>query len=77
MKTRYADEMLWVRAGRGHPRQLFAYAEPLKHDAPAAHEEPIRWARDEQGRWYSFSRFGDAVVESLTGTWFRILGKAG
>lgn len=77
MKTRYADEMLWVRAGKGNPRQLFAYEETLMHDAKAGREERIRWARDEQGRWYSFSRFGDAVVESLTGTWFRILGKAG
>lgn len=77
MKTRYADEMLWVRAGKGHPRQLFAYQERRNHAAPAEREERIRWARDDQGRWYSFSRFGDAVVESLTGTWFRIVGKVG
>ena len=77
MKTRYADDMLWVRAAKGHPRQLFTYQERRTNEAQAECAERIRWARDDQGRWYSFSRFGDAVVESLTGTWFRILGKAG
>ena len=74
MKHCYANETLWVRAAHGDLRQLFVYEEPLNGDAAHAGGECRRWARDDAGRWYSFSGFGDALIESSSGDWFDIVG---
>lgn len=77
MTRRYAEETLWVRACRGELRQLFTYREKRGNATSPGMTEWLRWARDEAGRWYSFSDFGDAVVESLSGDWFSIVTGTG
>jgi hypothetical protein len=65
---------LWVRTRRGETRELEVFCEPRLGDAGAVCAEPLRWARDAQGRWYSFSTMdARALVESSTGDWFSIL----
>lgn len=65
---------LRVRARRGETRELEVFCEPRPGDAGAVRVEPLRWARDAQGRWYSFSTMdARALVESSTGDWFSIL----
>lgn len=65
---------LWVRAARGETRELEVFCEPRCCYAGMAPVEPLRWARDAQGRWYSFSTTdARALVESSTGDWFSIL----
>ncbi|HVJ63178.1 MAG TPA: hypothetical protein VM555_10760, partial [Tahibacter sp.] len=63
MKHCYADDTLWVRSPRGDLRQLFVYQQP-RATLPVREEARIRWARDDEGHWYSFSRFDDALIES-------------
>lgn len=65
---------LTVQATRGETRELDVFCEVRRCDAPAGHAEPLRWARDAQGGWYSFSTM-DArlLVESSSGDWFSIL----
>lgn len=74
MRRHYADDTLWVRARHGDLRQLFVYEERRNAQAPGGDAERRRWARDEAGRWYAFSDFGDALVESLSGDWLAIVG---
>ena len=78
MASKYANDTLWVRASRGELRQLSAFCErrTCGAKAGATDAEWRRWARDEAGRWYAFSDFGDAVIESLSGDWFAIVRKA-
>jgi hypothetical protein len=74
MKRHYADDTLWVRARHGGLRQLFVFEERRNAAGPDALDNCRRWARDEAGRWYAFSDFGDALVESLSGDWLAIVG---
>ncbi|HSX60221.1 MAG TPA: hypothetical protein VLF18_08490 [Tahibacter sp.] len=65
---------LLVRASRGEMRELDVYCEPRLCDAGPAPAEPLRWARDAEGRWYSFSTMdARSLVESSSGDWFSIL----
>jgi hypothetical protein len=73
MKSKYADGTLQVRTDRGELLELMTYAEPRSGEGCSDRREWLRWARDDAGRWYSFSRFGDAVVESISGTWATIV----
>ncbi|MDC8012243.1 hypothetical protein [Tahibacter soli] len=74
MKHCYADDMLWVRSPAGDLRQLFVYQQP-RPSLPARDEARIRWARDDEGHWYSFSRFDEALIESVSGDWFAVVGR--
>jgi len=65
---------LTVQAARGETRELEVFCESRLCDAPAGHAESLRWARDAQGRWYSFSTMDPrSLVESSSGDWFSIL----
>lgn len=65
---------LTVQAARGGTRELEVFCEPRLCDAPAGDAEFLRWARDAQGRWYSFSTMdARSLVESSSGDWFSIL----
>ncbi len=70
---RQTTSKLRVRAARGETRELEVFSEArLNDDGVAA--EMLRWARDAQGRWYSFSTTGQrALVESSSGDWFAVL----
>lgn len=70
---RQATIRLTVRAARGETREVEVFSEARLSD-PGAAAEVLRWARDAQGRWYSFSTMDqDALVESSSGDWFSIL----
>jgi hypothetical protein len=65
---------LWVRARRGETRELYVFCEARIIEAGRAQAETLRWARDAQGRWYSFSTMDErSLVESSSGDWFSIL----
>jgi len=75
MNTQTEISTLLVRAPQGGLRVLVAYTEPRALNAP--HEaELLRWARDVEGHWYSFSRYADAVIESSSGIWYEIVSGA-
>lgn len=74
MKHCYADGTLWVRTPGGDLRRLFFYQQPRATQVVRS-EARIRWARDDEGHWYSFSHFDDAVIDSVTGDWFAIVGE--
>lgn len=65
---------LRVQATHGETRELEVFCEVRLRDAEAGPAESVRWARDAQGRWYSFSTMDAGVlVESSSGDWFSIL----
>lgn len=71
---KYATQRLLVQARRGETRELTVFSEPRLADVSSASQELLRWARDAQGRWYSFSSVDpQALVESSSGDWFSIL----
>ncbi|WP_313917747.1 hypothetical protein [Tahibacter sp.] len=71
---KHAITRLTVQATRGETRELDVFCEARLSDAPTGDAEPLRWARDAQGRWYSFSTMdARALVESSSGDWFSIL----
>lgn len=75
MKTATEISTLLVRASKGQLRLLVAYAKPRAVYA-SRDAERLRWARDVEGGWYSFSRYEDAVIESSSGKWYEIVGDA-
>ncbi len=65
---------LRVQAAGGEMRELDVFCEARLCDTPAAQVEALRWARDAEGRWYSFSTMDPrSLVESSSGDWFSIL----
>jgi hypothetical protein len=69
---RYDNQTLRVQA-HGETRELVVFSEPRLCNAGHA-AELLRWARDAQGRWYSFSSVdANTLVESSSGEWFCIL----
>ena len=74
MRKKTTENVLWVRDNCGELRRLDAFREPRRNGADARLDEDwLRWARDDDGRWYSYGDAGDAVVESLSGDWFAIV----
>jgi hypothetical protein len=72
--SKHTSTKLQVRAERGETRELEVFREARLCDAAPGHAEELRWARDAQGRWYSFSTFdARSLVESSSGDWFYIL----
>ncbi|MEO8669735.1 MAG: hypothetical protein ABI411_00395 [Tahibacter sp.] len=61
---------LMVRGSTGDERVLQQFAAP-RITAQGVAQEWLEWARDEAGRWYSWTRRRDALIESASGQWFR------
>jgi hypothetical protein len=76
MDTQTRTSTLLARDARGEERQLVVFEEPRSDDRGNGKREWLRWARDEDGRWYSFNASENAVLESLSGIWFDIVDYA-
>lgn len=71
---KFAANRVRVQAGGGEMRELEVFSEPRLCGDTRSDAEPLRWARDAQGRWYSFSTLdATALIESSSGDWFSIL----
>lgn len=51
----------------GYRHLLIGYSEP------AWNGESRRWARDQEGHWYSFNGTNSELVESSSGKWFKVV----
>ena len=60
---------LTVRSSAGDTRELQQFAEPRLAEVRTDGEWLV-WARDQDGRWYSWTKWHDALVESSSGQLF-------
>ncbi|UXI68411.1 hypothetical protein [Tahibacter amnicola] len=64
---------LVVRDSEGVERELRVFQEPRNPECEPRRREWLRWARDENGGWYSWNEAMDALVESSSGRWFSVV----